>query len=199
MGAVIGYFLGARTEAGGRNHYFEPHFSPPVAALAEYGGLIIHQTLDAGNRRLLHDEIREGHLDMTGARIQMLGHFFQHLAEGIHRYFTLVAVEYLDEPRHVRALEVMRQIHVHVEICDRVLFAGGPILHFDRVVDILDPHLVDRDPARVGMALHVLDGRRSGFFGKGGDGHGAMVPRGRVTPMISDDSTAPGRGAGWWA
>jgi len=33
-------------------------------------------------------------------------------------------VQHLDEARHVRALEVVRQRHVHVEVGDRVLLAG---------------------------------------------------------------------------
>ena len=96
---------------------------------------------------------------------QMLGHLLEHLAEGIDRDFALVAMQDLHEARHVRALEIVRQIHVHVEIRDRVLLAARPILHLDRMIDVLDADLVDRDLARIGMALHVLHGRGTGLFG----------------------------------
>jgi hypothetical protein len=56
---------------------------------------------------------------------QMLGHFLQHLAEGLDRDLALVPMQDLHEARHVRALEVVRQVHVHVEIGDRVLLAAA--------------------------------------------------------------------------
>jgi hypothetical protein len=105
---------------------------------------------------------------MAGIRIQMFGHLRQHFAEGIDRNFTLMPVQDLDEAGHVRAFEVVRQVHIHVEIRDGVLLAAGAILHLDRVIDVLDAHFVDRDLARVGMALHVLHGLHIRFL----DGHG---------------------------
>ncbi len=95
---------------------------------------------------------------MTGARVQMPGHFHQHLAERINGDFTLVPVQDLHEARHVRAFEVVGQIHVHVEIRDGVLLAAGAILHLDRMIDVLDADLVDRYLTRISMALHVLHG-----------------------------------------
>ena len=77
----------------------------------------------------------------------------------------------LHEARHVRALEVVRQIHVHVEICDRVLLAARPILDLDRVINVLDAHPVDGDLPRIGMALHVLDGFSRRLFRGDGDVH----------------------------
>jgi hypothetical protein len=44
----------------------------------------------------------------------MLGHFHEHFAEGIDGDFPLVPVQNLHEAGHVRALEVVRQIHVQV-------------------------------------------------------------------------------------
>src|SRR5258705_115753 len=58
---------------------------------------------------------------------------------------------------HVRALEVVRQAHVHVEAGDSVLLARGSILDPHRVADVLDAHAVDGQFARVEARLHVLD------------------------------------------
>jgi hypothetical protein len=55
----------------------------------------------------------------------------------------------------VRALEVVRQVHVHVEVGDGVLLAVAAVAHPHRVQDVLDPDLVDRDLARVLAALDV--------------------------------------------
>ena len=58
-------------------------------------------------------------------------------AEGLDRDLALV-VQDLDEARHVRALEVVRQVHVHVEVRDRVLLAGRAVLHAHGMIDVLD-------------------------------------------------------------
>jgi hypothetical protein len=81
---------------------------------------------------------------MWPASASRLGHLRQHLAEGVDRDLAFV-VQDLDEARHVRALEVVRQVHVHVEVRDRVLLAARAVLDPDRVADVLDADLVDRD------------------------------------------------------
>jgi hypothetical protein len=101
----------------------------------------------------------------------MLGHLHQHLAERIDGYLALVPMQDFHEAGHVRALEVVRQVHVHVEIGNRVLLAAGAILHLDRVIDVLDAHLVDRQLPRIGMALHVLHGLHFGLLDGDGDIH----------------------------
>src|SRR4029077_6131504 len=74
----------------------------------------------------------------------------------LHRDLAL-AVQDFHEARHMRALEVVRQAHVHVETGYRVLLARGSILDSHRVADVLDAHAVDGQFARVEARLHVLD------------------------------------------
>jgi hypothetical protein len=86
-----------------------------------------------------------------------------------------VLVQDLDEARHVRALEIVRQVHVHAEVRDRVLFPALAVLDPHRVENVLDPDAVDRDPPRVRSSLHVLDERGDGRP----DGlrvHGEIIP-----------------------
>ena len=111
-------------------------------------------------------------------------------------------VQHLDEARHVRALEVVGQGHVHVEVRDRVLLAGGAVLDAHRMVDVLDADLVDRDAARVGAALHVVDGGRCGRGGVTGRStvrrppDGRRRPRGRpAAPATGGRASARGRTA----
>src|SRR6202044_1859739 len=85
-------------------------------------------------------------------------------------------MQYLDEPGHVRAFEVVRQIHVHVEIRGGVLLAAGAVLHLDRVKDVLDAHLVDRYLTGVGMALHVLHGLHIRLLDGDGNVHNFTSP-----------------------
>jgi hypothetical protein len=101
--------------------------------------------------------------------MQQLGHLAEHGAEGVHGYLSL-AVQDLHEPGHVRALEIVGEVHVHVEIRDRVLLAPGAVLDPNGMEDVLDADLVDGYPAGVGVALDILDGGHGGLLG-GGYGH----------------------------
>ena len=94
---------------------------------------------------------------MAGLGFEAVGHLRQHLLEGPHGDLALVIVEDLHEPRHVGALEIVRQEDVHAEGRDSVLFALVAVSHADRVAYILDAHLVDGDAPGVGAALHVGD------------------------------------------
>src|SRR5208282_5294996 len=80
------------------------------------------------------------------------------------------------------------------------LLAAGPILHLDRVIDVLDADLVDRNLTGVRMALHVLHGLHIGILDGDGDGHiqfpteaitPYVVPKPRI-PTILDDSARLG-------
>ena len=60
---------------------------------------------------------------MTSRRFQSLGHFHQHVFEGLNRNFAFMIVENLYKARHVCAFEVVWQKHIHVEVGNGVLFA----------------------------------------------------------------------------
>ena len=155
--AALRDLLRARAQARDRNHDAHPQRGLAVAAFADQRRLVIHEALDAAHGRALGDEEREGHLDVPGVGVEARGHLHQHVAERVDRDLALV-VQDLDEARHVRALEIVGQVDVHVEGRDRVLVADGAVLDPHRVAQLLDPDAVDGDPARVGAALHVLDG-----------------------------------------
>jgi hypothetical protein len=63
----------------------------------------------------------------------------------------------LDESRHVRAFEIVRQVHVHVEGGNGMLLAIGAIAQLDGVPNILDADFVDRDTPMVSARLNVFD------------------------------------------
>ncbi len=66
-------------------------------------------------------------------------------------------MEHLDETRHVRTFETMREFDVHIKLRDRVLFTLTAILDPYRVADFLNTHLLNRDVAQVRAALDVGD------------------------------------------
>jgi hypothetical protein len=87
-----------------------------------------------------------------------------------------------DEARHVRAFEIMRQIHVHVEIRNGVLLTTRPIFHLDGVIDVFDTHLVDGDLARIGVSLDILHGVGAWIL----DGHGDVHIHFLLTAITPD-------------
>ena len=58
----------------------------------------------------------------------------------------------------MRALEMVRQAHVHVEGRDGVLDSARLFLDLHRVADRLDPDLIDREAAREQYRVHHLAG-----------------------------------------
>ncbi len=68
-----------------------------------------------------------------------------------------MVVEDLNEAGHVGALEVMRQIHIHVEAGDGVLFAAAAIKNANRVANVFDTDLIDRDVTGIFAVLHVFN------------------------------------------
>ncbi len=95
---------------------------------------------------------------MAAIRLQALGHLGQHRIEGLDRDLTLVVIQDLNETRHVRALEVMGQVYIHIEVGDGVLFTLAAVFDADRVTDVLDAYFVDRDATGVGAALDIFHG-----------------------------------------
>ena len=157
MGTPIGDLLGAGTQTGDRNHHLDEHHGFVFPDFADQSNLVVEQALDAGYGRLLVHEIREPHLDMTGFGFQAPGHLAQHVFKGLDPDLALVSIQDFDETGHVRALEIMGQIDVHVEGGDGVLFALGAISHPYRMPDIFDAYLVDSDLARIRGVLDVGD------------------------------------------
>src|ERR1700687_4371704 len=174
--AALRDLLRTGTQAGDRDHDLDPGVGLAAADLADQRGLVIHQALDARDRRALHDEERKRHLDMTGIGVEPRSHLAEHRSERVDRDLALVMQD-LDEARHMSALEVMRQVHVHIERSHRVLLAGGTVLDLDRMADVLDTDPVDRDAAGIRARLHVLDGYDVLGSRLGSDVHGFTYRR----------------------
>ena len=155
MRAVVGDFLRARAQAGHRHQHLGGVGVFAVFDRADEGDFVIEQALHAGNRRGLVDEIGEAHLDVARFGFQAFDHLAQHAFEVLDRNLALARVENFDEARHVGALEVMRQVHVHVEVGDGVLDAAALVRDPNRVADAFDADLVDGDLPGVGRALYV--------------------------------------------
>ena len=72
-------------------------------------------------------------------------HILQHTAERLHGNFPLTAVEDLHKTRHVRAFEVLRQMNVHVERRDGMLYATLAIGDLHGMANRLYTDTIDGD------------------------------------------------------
>ncbi len=61
-----------------------------------------------------------------------------------------MVVQYLDEPRHVGALEIMGQMNIHIERGDGVLHPDALVLDLNRMTYALDADPVDCKVACIG-------------------------------------------------
>ena len=68
---------------------------------------------------------------------------------------------------HVSAFEIVGQLNIHAEICDRMLLKTTAILNANRMAQVFDANFVDRDVAGVGTALNVSNFRHSNVSGFG--------------------------------
>ena len=157
MGAVVGNILGAGAQGGHRHLHFDIQIGTLAALVADEGDVIVHHAFFPGHRRVLVDEVGEAHLDMAVVGFETLGHLTEHGPERIDGNLVLVRVEDLHEAGHVRALEVVRQVHVHAEGGHRALVAAHALLDRYRVAYVADPDLVDRQMTLIGSALDILD------------------------------------------
>ena len=67
-------------------------------------------------------------------------------------------VENFNKALHVRALEVMRQMHIHIEDGDGVLHALAFVFDNNGVTYAFNADFVNRYLASIGRALHIGDG-----------------------------------------
>src|SRR5258706_2198626 len=152
---VIRDFLRAGAEPGHRYQHLHGEALPLLGDLADESDLVVHQAAYARYRRLLLDEVGKAHLDAALLRLEQLYHLLQHGLEALDRELALLRAQDLDEARHVRAFELVRQAHVHVEAGDGVLDAARALHDAHRMADRLDADLVDRQLARVGRGLDI--------------------------------------------
>ena len=76
-------------------------------------------------------------------------------------------VENTDKAGHMGPLEVLWQADIHIEVGNGVLLLPGSILDDNRVTDILDPHLIDRDFPGIRTALYISHAVITGWLRAG--------------------------------
>jgi len=133
-----------------------------LALLHNHPDVVVEQALDPGHRRCLADEVGKGEFDCTALRIQAQQHVVKHAQQTIDIQQQTIDIqwctplfEHLDKAGHVRALHLGRQANRHRQPGYRVLNGAGSIEQRQRVAQVLDANLVNRQLAKVGAGLHV--------------------------------------------
>ena len=96
---------------------------------------------------------------MAGRRLEALGHFGQHGAEGVDRDLALVRCRISTNRDMCVPLKLWGRFTYMLKFATVCCSPPERSLHPHRVIDVLDADLVDRDLAGVGAALDVLDRR----------------------------------------
>lgn len=158
VGTAGADLLGAGADRGDRHGHphAEVHF--PGRVDAGEGAAVFHQASGSGDRCRLLDEIGEVDLHVRGLGLELLPNAREDRLERLDIDPAAELVQNLDEPAHVRALEVMGQVHVHVDLGVDVLGAVGAVQHDDGIFDALDADLGDGDVAFVRLVLDVDHG-----------------------------------------
>ena len=87
------------------------------------------------------------------------------------------AIEDFNETAHVSTLELMGQVHIHVDFGHGILDFSGLVQHCDGIGDFLDANFPDIDSPMIALALNI-------FHRFGCDA---------MTEMLGYDKSSPGR------
>ena len=163
--SVVADRLAARAQAR-HGHTDAKHEVVALAVgLAVEPALVVHQRLRARRWCGALDEVREADFDARACGVEPGLEVVQERRHRSHRQLAAMLVQHLDEAAHVRAFEVMRQRHRHVERRDRRLSLRATVEDDDRRAQIADPDLVDVDLAIVRLVLNVDHRSFSGSSG----------------------------------
>ena len=93
---------------------------------------------------------------MRAVALEPLGHFLEDVADVRHMDHWAVLGEDFNEAAHVGALEMVRQVHGHLQGRHGALNGVVLVAHLHRIAERLHAHAVDRNPAVVAFALGVF-------------------------------------------
>ena len=92
---------------------------------------------------------------MRGLRAKPLAHLFQNRLKRLDIDLSPKIVQHFHKPAHVRALEMMGQVDIHIDRGVHRLRAAFAVHHDDRVFDVFHPDLFDVDVPGIFLVLNV--------------------------------------------
>lgn len=156
VGAARADRAGAGAKGGdGHGHCHQKIVVPMLEGGAE-AHLIIHKSCFSGGRGSLFDE--EGKLEFRVGAIALEPgtKLFEDVADVVHVNSGAMRMQDFQKPAHVRAFEVMRQVHRKPHGGHGRLHSPRPIPHLDRIVQVGDAHAVNGQLPIVRLPLSVM-------------------------------------------
>src|SRR5574344_1354393 len=123
----------ARAHRCYRHRYADEELLFVFAHFAFVRKLVAHHARLSAYRRLLFHKEWECHGAERALSLQRLANLFEHGKKLFHALVDVMFMEYLDEPRHVRALVVMRQVYKQIYISRRLLSSMHFVEHLHRI------------------------------------------------------------------
>ena len=128
---------------------------------------VIHHAFLARDWRLLHHEIRELDLQVRRGGVELRLHRVKNILKVLDVDDIAMGIEHFEEAAHVRALELLRQVHEHADGRHGILHRVRLIAHLDGEAQLAHPHLVNAQLPVVAFALFVMQmGVRLGRAGR---------------------------------
>ena len=93
---------------------------------------------------------------MRGRGVQLLLQRMQNVLDIIYVHDAAMGVQHLDEPAHVRALELLRQVHKQPDRRHGILERMRLVPNLDRKAQATHPDLIDAQFPVVPLALLVV-------------------------------------------
>ena len=156
MGSIVADFLGAGAEGANGNPHPEEEVVARAVGFPDECAKVVHGCGETGDWGLALDEVRKLDLDVCGLGIEAFLEVVKDCRDRAHGEFPLVLGEDLQEARHVGAFKVVGKTHREGYLSGALLLLVLPVEDSDRIKQIADTDLVDRDATRVGSALDVF-------------------------------------------
>lgn len=163
VGSPFADSLGARAESGHGNFYSDDIVNLISFCVDLKDDAIVQQALCFCDGRPLGAKIRKAHFHMRFLGVQPDEEFLRHRRNAGHGQFPAMRVEDLQEAAHVRSLEVMGEIHRHVDRCDRVLGSLVAVANAQGKTDILDADSINGQSSVITLVLGVFESGHGGL------------------------------------
>ena len=154
--AAFGDGFAARAECGHGHDDGDDEIHAVIIQRGLESHVIVHHSRCCGDGRFLFQKERELEGDVRFLRVQAAREVSQDVGHVIHVQFRAEFIQHFHEAAHVRAFELVRQIHRERGCGDGVLEGAGFVAHLHRVAQSANTHSIDGDAASVRLALRVV-------------------------------------------
>lgn len=156
MRAVFGNGFGAGAEGGDADFYGEDEIDVLAAGGCVEACGVVHDAFHRGHGRFFAEEEREFHFEVRGGGVEFDLHRMENVGNIFHVNHAAMRVQHFDETAHVRAFELMGQIHEHANGRHGVLDDFFFVPDLNGKAQAAHADFVDAQFAMIALALFVV-------------------------------------------